>query len=39
MFAWGPLEVPVADDPPGEIFIKAHFLKQRKEMVVDNISF
>ena len=31
MFAWGPLEVPVADDPPGEIFIKAHFLKQRKE--------
>ena len=39
MFAWGPLEVPVADDPPREIFIKALFLKHRKEMVEDNISF
>ena len=30
MFAWGPLEVPVADDPPGEIFIKAHFFKAQE---------
>ena len=31
MFAWGPLEVPVADDPPRQIFIKAHFFKAQEE--------